>query len=147
MKAYLEAQVKTYKVENLKTGDLVKLRADIMPIIYHYGVILRNGDEILIAHFQSDYFNSNGGSLVIEDFRNYIKGRNLVGVKTTNLKASQISKIIESLKSKRYHFVNSNCEHFISLISEKKHESKQVKTWAIGLTTVLLLVLLLKKKK
>lgn len=141
----LKSTVKENHIANLKTGDLVKLKADVMPIIYHYGFIVRSGDEILFYHNQQSLSNVFGGNLVVEDFKKYSKGREIVSIKNTDLTQDDISKMADVLKDKKYHIVNNNCEHMVSKILDTDLTSPQVNKWLFGALAVTAVYLILKK--
>lgn len=144
--SYVEAQGKQINISKLETGDLIKMQADICPIIYHYGIIDREGNSIYIIHNQRDFINKNGGSIIRENFNNYIKGRKLISVEKTNLKRDDLSKITELLQSHKYHFVNNNCEHFVNQIKSNKFISPQASNWAF-VTVILITALIIIRKK
>jgi hypothetical protein len=130
-------------VSKLQTGDLIKTKADILPIIYHYGIIERDADNIYIIHNHPDKINSKGGNTIKEPLEKWIKGRDIVLVEKTNLKVNDINDLVETLKNYKYDFINFNCEHFVNFAKNKDYVSPQVLRWTsiaiIGITTYFLL--------
>ena len=53
---YLKAITKKTVIKNLKTGDLVKVKADLLPFLYHYGVTVKDEDEMYIYYHQMASF-------------------------------------------------------------------------------------------
>ena len=130
-------------LEKLETGDLIKTKADILPIIYHYGIIERNDDDIYIIHNHPDKINSKGGNTIKEPLSKWIKGKDIVSVEKTNLDVDQIDKLYEQLKPYKYDFINFNCEHLVNFAKNKEYVSPQILKWTsvliIGITTYFLI--------
>ena len=143
---YLESDIKQAKMSQLETGDLVKFQADITPIIFHYGIIERIGDDLFIYHNQATFTNKFGGGMVREDFKKYAKGRKVVSIEKTGLDGKQLREITDLLKTKRYHWVNNNCEHFVNKLKSNKFISPTVGKLALGLVVSAGIFWYLKKK-
>jgi hypothetical protein len=144
--AYIDNQEQLDKIKSLKTGDLVKFKADILPIIYHYGIVDVIDEDIFIIHNQTDFINKNGGNLLREDFRKYAKGRKIISVEKTGFNRDQLSEITEFLKDKKYHFINNNCEHFISQLKTNKFTSPQVIKWSLITVALIGISIVIKKR-
>lgn len=136
-----------HTISKLQTGDLIKLRAEVLPILYHYGIIERQGEDLYIYHNQTDKINSNGGNLVCEPLDKYIKGKDIVSVTKTNLNSSDLKQMYNSLKSMKYDFINFNCEHFVNFATDKKFVSNQVFKWSSIIAIGLLVTYLIRKNK
>jgi len=130
-------------VSKLQTGDLIKTKADILPIIYHYGIIIKEENEIYIIHNHPDKINSKGGNTIKEPLSKWIKGRDIVSVEHTKLKVDDINELVETLKNYKYDFINFNCEHLVNFAKNKDYVSPQVLRWTsiaiIGITVYFLL--------
>jgi hypothetical protein len=134
-------------VSKLQTGDLIKTKADILPIIYHYGIIERQGDEIYIIHNHPDKINSKGGNTVKEPLEKWIKGKDIVSVEHTNLNVNDINELVETLKNYKYDFINFNCEHFVNFAKDKDYVSPQLLRWTTIAIIGISVYFLLKNKK
>lgn len=130
-------------ISKLKTGDLVKTKAEDYPLIYHYGIIDRTEKGFFILHNHPDKRNSKGGTIVKEPFDKWIKGKEIVSVEPTNLKTDDIDDLYEKLKKYKYDFINFNCEHFVNFAKNNDYVSPQVLRWTtligIGIVTFYLL--------
>ena len=139
----IKLENKQHTITKLKTGDLVKTKAEDYPLIFHYGIIDKQGDSLFILHNHPDKKNSKGGSIVKEPFDKWIKGKDIVSVEPTNLKTDDIDELYEKLKVYKYDFLNFNCEHFVNFAKNNDYVSPQVLRWttlvAIGITTFYLL--------
>jgi hypothetical protein len=139
----IKIENRKHKVSKLQTGDLIKTKADILPIIYHYGIIIREENEIYIIHNHPDKINSKGGNTIKEPLDKWIKGRDIVSVEHTNLKVDDITELVETLKNYKYDFINFNCEHLVNFAKNKDYVSPQVLRWTsiaiIGITVYFLL--------
>jgi hypothetical protein len=134
-------------VSKLQTGDLIKTKAEILPIIYHYGIIEKQGDDIFIIHNHPDKVNSNGGNTTREPLEKWIKGRDIVAVEKTNLNINDINELVETLKNYKYDFINFNCEHFVNFAKNKDYVSPQVLRWTSIAIIGVSVYFLLKNKK
>jgi hypothetical protein len=143
----LKIKSRDYCISKLETGDLIKVKSEILPIIYHYGIIQKDGNEIFIIHNHPDSINSKGGNVCKDNLQKFIKGRDIVSVEKTNLKNTDIDEAYEYLKSYKYDFINFNCEHFINLIKGKKYISSQVFRWTGLVIIISLTYLIIKNKK
>ena len=134
---------RNFLVSKLQTGDLIKTKADILPIIYHYGIIERDGEEIYIIHNHPDKINASGGNTIRQPLEQWIKGKDIVSVEKTNIKIDDVNELVETLKDYKYDFINFNCEHFVNFAKNKKYVSPQVLRWTsiaiIGIATYFLL--------
>jgi hypothetical protein len=139
----LKIDNRSYIISKLETGDLIKTKANILPIIYHYGIIQKDEDDIYIIHNHPDKVNSKGGNTTKEKLDKWIKGRDIVSVEKTNLNVNDIDELVKILKDYKYDFINFNCEHFVNLAKNKSYISPQVLRWTsvaiIGFTVYLLL--------
>ncbi len=144
--SYIEQKTQEHYIDNLQTGNLVKFKADVMPIIYHYGIIERIGDELYIIHNQTSIKNAYGGNLIREDLREYVKGRKIVSVEKTRFDQNQLSEMTEFLKDKKYHFINNNCERFINYLKSREFVSPQTVKWGLITSLALATIILIKRK-
>lgn len=144
---YFEAQIKERLINELETGDLLTMKAETFPIIYHYGIIEKENNELFIYHNQTDFYNGFGGSIVRQPFMDYIRGREIVHVEPTGLSKENIDGIVDELKDKRYHFINNNCEHFANKLKNNKFISLQVSNIAVTGLLIFGLIYTLKKDR
>ncbi len=143
----IQVQNRDFIVSKLKTGDMIKVKSEILPIIYHYGIIEKRGEKTYIYHNQPDKINSKGGGLIIEDIKDFISGRDIISVQKTKMTSGDLSEMYDALKELKYDFVNFNCEHFINFASEKKYFSNQVFRWTAITAVALIGLYFLRKNK
>jgi len=144
---HIKIQNRNHAITKLETGDLVKVKADILPIIYHYGIVEKQGDKLFIYHNQPDKINSKGGNLICEPFENFIAGKDILEVKKTQLDSTDLHKMYQALSGLKYHFVGFNCEHYINFVTDRKPISNQVYRWtAIGIIGFVVYYLIKNKK-
>jgi hypothetical protein len=136
-----------YVISQLQTGDLVKVKSEILPIIYHYGIIDITPEGIFILHNHPDKFNSKGGNIVREPFEKWIKRKDIVSVESTTLNTQQIDELEKALKDYKYDFINFNCEHFVNFAKYKSYASPQVIRWTSIVAISLLVYYLIRNKK
>jgi hypothetical protein len=143
----IKIENRNYAISKLETGDLIKTKASILPIIYHYGIIEKNGNDIFIIHNHPDKVNSNGGNTTKESLDKWIKGRDIVSVEKTNLNIDDINELVKALKDYKYDFINFNCEHFVNFAKNKDYISPQVLRWTSIAIIGISVYFLLKNKK
>jgi len=152
--AYSQAPLNKIKTENrncaiskLETGDLIKTKGQVFPLIYHYGIVEKNLEGIFIIHNHPDKINSKGGNTVREPLEKWIKGRDIVSVEKTDLKPDDIENLYQTLKKYKYDFINFNCEHFVNFAKNKNYVSPQVLRWTSVALIGLAIYFLLKNKR
>lgn len=144
---YLNAQIKSRVIDGLNTGDLVKFKADtFLPLLYHYGIISVENGKVYIYHLQTSRENSLGGNLIRDDFKEYVKGREIIEVQNLKINRSEFQDVLEKLKKTKYDLFSNNCEHFVNYIKEKKFVSPQLKSWGLAVSLGVVTYLLINKK-
>lgn len=147
--AHIKVKAKDMLISQLKTGDVLKLQSDLLPIIYHYGIVLKkNNDDLIVYHNDPFRFNKKGGNLISESIHSFVKNRNIIEVIPTNILEHDIVKKAKNSTKEKYHFLYNNCEHFVTSIKQNNFYSPQVVGWVIVLScTVLAGFIILKKQK
>jgi hypothetical protein len=143
----LKIDNRKYIISKLRTGDLIKTKADILPIIYHYGIIVKENDDLFIIHNHPDKINSKGGNIIKEPLNKWIKTKDIVSVEHTNLQVNDINELLETLKNYKYDFINFNCEHLVNFAKNKSYISPQVLRWTSIAIIAVVTYFLLKNKK
>jgi hypothetical protein len=143
----LKIKNRDYCISKLESGDLIKVKSEILPIIYHYGIIEKKGEDVFIIHNHPDSINSKGGNVCKEHLSKFIKGRDIVSVEQTNLKSAEINEMYNYLKAYKYDFINFNCEHFVNFVKGKKYGSSQVIKWTSLAIITAIVYYLVKNKK
>lgn len=144
----LHVKNRNHIVSKLETGDMIKVKSEVLPIIYHYGIIEKEADQTFIYHNQPDKINSKGGGLIREKLSDFISGRDIIAVTKTNMNSTDLKEMYDALKLFKYDFVNFNCEHFINFATDKKYVSNQVFKWtAVALIGFLVMYYLRKNHK
>jgi hypothetical protein len=143
----IKIQNREYTLSKLETGDLIKVRAEVLPILYHYGIVEKQNDKLYIYHNQTDKINSNGGNLICEPLEKYIKGRDIISVTKTKLNSQDLSEMYEALKEYKYDFISFNCEHYVNFATDKKLISNQVFKWSSIVAIGILVTYLIRKNK
>lgn len=143
----IKTENKNFVISKLQTGDLIKTKGQVYPLIYHYGIVENNLDGAFIIHNHPDKINSKGGNTVREPLEKWIKSRDIVSVEKTDLKIDDIENLYQTLKKYKYDFINFNCEHFVNFAKNKNYVSPQVLRWtSIGLIGLAIYFLLKNKR-
>jgi len=111
------------------TGTLLKASIKRLPFVYHYGIVLNEGNGIYIAHNTPNETNEHGGNVLIDDLDTWTGSRRIVEAKRTKLNANQIAEYIEKHKDKRFSLIFWNCEHFAFGLARNRRNSPQLMTW------------------
>jgi len=143
----IKIQNREHTISKLETGDLIKLKVDVLPILYHYAIVEKQDDKLYIYHLQTDKINSNGGNLICEPLDTYIKGKDIISVTKSNLGSKDLTQMYESLKGYKYDFINFNCEHYVNFVTDKKLVSNQVFKWGSIIAIGVLVTYLIRKNK
>ena len=130
--------------KSLATGTIIKSELDEFRGARHFGISVRDANNIYIIHNTSHKTNGFGGSVVIEEFSEYKKGRRILEIEKTNIAKDLILKTYEKYKTKKFNFLTFNCEGFINKIRYGDSMSNQVRTGgliAIGALTIVNILL------
>lgn len=133
-------------VSNLRSGDLVKVKAEFLPLIFHYGIVFRKGDEYMIYHNDPSKKNKEGGNVVMEKMDTWLIGKEIVEVTSTSLDTHDIENIVMQLKRNSYDLVHFNCEHFVNLIKSKKAYSNQLRNFTLLSAAIITAYIIIKRK-
>jgi len=120
---------RNFVVSKLENGDLIKIKARSFPIIYHYGIIEKKGNDLFIIHNHPKKINSKGGNTVREALEKWVNGREIVSVEKTRLNTNDIEKLYDTLKPYKYDMINFNCEHIVNYAKNNMYASPQVLRW------------------
>lgn len=132
----------------LKTGDIIKVKSEILPIIYHYGIVLKNESGATIFHNDPFFTNRKGGNIINEDLATWLVGKEIIEVTSTNVDEAQLKDYIAKIHGEKYHWFNFNCEHFVYSLKSKNVFSAQVVGYSIVAASLVLgAIILLKKNK
>lgn len=142
---YLESESRKYKISQIKPGDLIKLKSDVLSIIYHYGIVIAEDDKLAVYHNTPDFLNRNGGNIVKEPLDIWLKDRDIISIEPTGLSSDEIHGIVKTMHTEKYDFLNFNCEHFTNYIKSKKRISPQVAQWAIIIASASIAYLIFRK--
>lgn len=133
-------------LSQLKTGDIIKVKSNFLPIIYHYGIVCIKNNESIVYHNDPDKLNLRGGNIIREQTSTWIKDKEVVEVISTNHTCESIEKEVKNNIHKKYDFFNYNCEHFVLSINRSDFFSPQVVGWTIVLSAAVLSYYIFKKK-
>jgi hypothetical protein len=111
------------------TGTLLKILVQRMPNVYHYGIVLNEGNGMFIVHNTPYRLNEHGGNVLIDDLNAFAGSCPIIEVKKTNLNAKIITAHIDRHKYDRFNFVFWNCEHFIFSLTRGRRYSPQLMSW------------------
>lgn len=143
----IEIENRDFKISKLQTGDLIKLKAESIPIIFHYGIVEVSENGIFVYHNDPFKKNKKGGNIIRESIEKFINKRDIVSIEKTNLKTKDLHELYKTLEKYQYDFVNFNCEHFINFARKRTYISKQVFQWTSVALIGLAVYYLIRNKK
>ena len=122
-----------------KSGEIIKTIGHQflgVTYVYHYGVILVEGDYIYVLH------NSRERGVVKDDIEFFLKNREIADVIPSNLENISNKDILlrfEHCKS-NWDVLNFNCEHFIDCMTNRNRNSEQLLKFIVFSTIIILLI-------
>lgn len=134
-------------IEQIKTGDIIKVKSDLSKFIFHYGIVCKDGTDFFVYHNDPYKLNFMGGSIIRENFNDWIQNKEIAEVIPTNLNVNDIEKATAALKTYKYHIFDFNCEHFVSKLKDKKPSSPQIANWALLISSIILAGIIIRKSK
>jgi hypothetical protein len=109
----------------MKTGDIVT--ADILniPFVIHRAIVMTNEfNEPIFYHNTPTKKNKFGGNIICENYIDFLKGRKIIKIESTNIKKSDILKAVSECKNRKFNLLGFNCYDFINYIKNKKLQNK-----------------------
>jgi hypothetical protein len=102
--------------KTLRNGEVLKCGIDDEPLLFHYAIVIGNGDDLLIAHnpFVKDVIS-------LDTVDNFFDNRYIIinhGVLTNKTKEQLLAKFNE-IKDKKYSLLSYNCEDFVNEMIDK----------------------------
>ena len=143
---YLENQKKQRLINKLEMGDLIKVKSDYHPLIFHYGIVEKGVDGEFIIHNHPSKTNKQGGNTIKEPLREWLKGKEIVSVEKTKINFKELKEVYEEVKPFKYDFFHYNCEHFVNFVKDKKYISNNVIRYTSYGVLIFIVYYLFKKK-
>ena len=122
-----------------KSGEIIKTIGHQflgVTYIYHYGIILVEGDEVYVLH------NGRERGAVKEPIEKFLKNREIDSILPSNLEKLSNKDILlrfEHCKS-NWDVLNFNCEHFVDCMTNRNKNSQQLLKFIVFSTIVILLI-------
>ncbi len=120
-------------------GDIIKARVKKYPVVFHYGIILRTGQKVMVVHNTPNGFNQFGGSVFIDDINTWQKKREIVNVMPSMLTVDEINQAYEDNKAEKFSILHNNCEHFVfkTYLNERKSPQLQMLVYMLIISVFL----------
>lgn len=145
--ADIKIRNRNFIISKLQTGDLIKVKADTLPIIFHYGIVEIADDGIFVYHNDPFNRNSKGGNVIRDTIKKFLNHKDIISVEKTDVKTKDLHELYDKLKTYKYDFINFNCEHFINFAKGDKYVSHQVVRYTSIALIGLLVYYMIKNKK
>jgi len=97
----------------------------------HMGIVAIENGEKVVYDIHPDNKNNLNGNLDKRSFKDYMVGRNLIGIHHTGSSTARIQAVAQKcwkIKYKTWHF---NCQQFIDDVTHKEFRSDMVSYYAI----------------
>ena len=117
--------------------------------ITHVGLLLWNNNEPFVFHNNDRGTNKYGGGIRIESLKAFMQGRKFYKLEPIEKKAVTWEKAlayVEQNKSRQYHPVWYNCEHFISELLKGEKNSPQLNRVGGSIALITLAIVLYRNK-
>ena len=129
-------------LEKLKEGDVIYANCTDNMFCYHIGIVYDDGKKKVVYHCMPDLVNKYGGNVIASSYEEFIKGRILKKVRSSNAKNEDIIRVARKCKSEPYDGVFFNCEDFILEITDGKRRSDVRDAYKVILLSAAILLLL-----
>lgn len=129
------------------TGDIITAKVLTRPLLWHKAIALCLPDGIFFLHNTPNGQNDYGGNLLIDTPDDFFRTRRLTSVEHTDITEDYLLEQYEELKPLKFNLLLYNCEHFVTLVQNKKKKSIQLRVWAAVLITIILFLFLISKRK
>jgi hypothetical protein len=137
----VQRSTKVYNEANLldlKTGDFIKARVIKLPLISHYGIVVVDGDNVMVYHNTPKKYNHLGGSIMCHNIDIWLKSREIISIINTDMTAEYIKNLTDMNIKKKFNLFNFNCEHYAFLLKDGKPKSPQLWRWIVAVGAILL---------
>jgi len=114
------------------TGDVIKASVKAFPLLFHYGIVTLEYDEIFVHHNTPTQKNVSGGNVIKEPLANFLKSRTVSKVIPTGHSCNFINETSQSLAKRRFNLLSFNCEHFIFIFFCTPPRSPQLFLWSLA---------------
>lgn len=125
----------------MQSGDLIKARVKIFPLLFHYGIVtIRNG-SIFIMH------NTPGRGTVIDSLDDFLLSRELIYSESTWLNSITEEELQNRFDNCAgdFNLISYNCEHFIDCMLMVDPESEQLSSYLFAIALLFLFVFIIAK--
>jgi len=116
----------------LKTGDVIYASCVDVLFCYHLGIVV----DGLVYHNSPYNKNKYGGSVCVETYDEFMKGRELFKIVATHVTKEEIIKATRKCRRDVWDELFFNCEDYIIQVVEKRRDSdirNAIKLAALGI--------------
>lgn len=130
------------------TGTILKCSINSLPFIYHYGVILNEGNGILKVIHNAPIKNKYGGGINVDSLDKFLKTRKIDEAKPTKLTRKDILLSVNKYVKQPFNLITWNCEHYITKLQTGYAQSPQIRNGAkLSAYLVFILIAITKNPK
>lgn len=129
-------------IEKFKAGDVIYTNCTEHQFCYHVGIVYDDGIKKLVYHNLPDYKNKYGGNVICSTYDEFIEGRVLKSVRSSNATNEDILRVARKCKKEPYDGMFFNCEDFVLEITDGKRRSDVRDVYKIVLLSAAILILL-----
>ena len=129
-------------IKNLINGDVIYTSCVNIPFCYHLGIVYDDGQNKRVFHNSPYIKNKIGGSICLDDYKDFIKERDVIKVVRTHTPKERILKISNKYKHEKWDTFLFNCEDYINEIVDGYRDSDLRNAWKIAGLGVLLIIIM-----
>jgi hypothetical protein len=129
-------------VDKLKTGDVIYTTCINVPLCYHLGIVYHDGKKQRVFHNSPDIKNKYGGSVCVEEYKDFIKEREVLKIVRTNVHPKRILEVSNKNKKEVWDTFFFNCEDYIQEIVDGQRNSDLRNAWKIAVLGFFLILII-----
>jgi len=127
------------------TGTILKCSIKRLPFVYHYGIVLNEGNRILKIVHNAPKKNKYGGGINVDRIEDFLKSRTIDEIKFSKLTRGKIVSSVNKYVKVPFNLFYWNCEHYVTKVETGHAQSPQIRSAARNAAYLIVIILALTK--
>jgi hypothetical protein len=129
------------KSELLITGDVIYATCEDMILCHHVGIFCNSNGKNLVYHNSPYNKNKFGGSVCVEDYETFMKGRDIIKIHRTGVTRQDIVRQTFECSRRVWDSLFFNCEDYVSQIVDKEPQSDIRDAYKVAVLGILIMAI------